>query len=240
MRRLKALAFKRLKTFTIETTFNDYSLGFVRSTANLLQRSSGLERIVIHSLCSELFSKSVSSSSAAPFVWSNLRHLEIQFIEAAFWEKPENTDLFARFLSAHQQLQTFIMGNSDIRAFSLAPYPNALPNLKRLHAPLPIIAGILESSMACYSLTTILDSDGHRTYELEPVLETILSLLERLPSSPLQRLRIQVPDLRYDLFRRLSKVAPGIRVLEFIDRSSHKFQDGARRAVVGSSSSSVP
>ncbi|KAG9096600.1 hypothetical protein FRC06_008499 [Ceratobasidium sp. 370] len=219
-----ALGFRRLKHFTIETTSGEYSAALVHSTVNLLHRSPGLERLVISSTHYELFSKPILNSPAAneaPFIWPNLRYLEIRYVEASFWEKPGNVDLFARFLSAHRQLETltcsyFYDDAPQLRSFSLAPYSNPLPNLKRLYAPLPIIIGILENANVCPFLTTLVDSGSRRIEQpiLEPVQETLLQLLERASYPSLRRLCVNVPRIQYGVFQRLSKAVPGVQILE--------------------------
>ncbi|KAG8711636.1 hypothetical protein FRC08_015664 [Ceratobasidium sp. 394] len=241
-----ALGFKRLKHFNLETASGDHSPALIHSTVSLLHRSPGLERLVISSTHSELFSKSISNSpvaSESPFIWPNLRYLKITFVEASFWGEPKNVDLFARFLSAHRQLEVFIMNPCSyfyydapqLRSFSLTPYSDPLPNLKHLHASLPIIVGILENANACPSLTTLVDS-GTRQIKppaLEPVLETLLQLLERISYPGLRRVCINVPQIQYGVFQRLSKVVPGVQILEIQSFGSEMSELAPKNAQLG-------
>lgn len=163
-----------------------------------------------------------TSLASAPFIWPNLRHLELRATEIDFWQVVGNSDLLARFLAAHALLETIVIhcchySNEDPpRSFSLAEYPHALPSLRLLHAPLYIIAGVLESSSAASSLATIVDSIAHLPFnsDLEVLLERIIFSLEQVSNSRLYRLHLQIPRFTHTLFIRLSKCAPNLQVLK--------------------------
>ncbi|KAF8598033.1 hypothetical protein BDV93DRAFT_610071 [Ceratobasidium sp. AG-I] len=223
-----ALGFERLTSVNVEVSLLNPLDDLLQAALSMLRRNCNLERITLHFWYEDILTKLISgpTSPNAPFIWSNLRHLELRSPEIRLWDVAEASDVFARFLVAHPLLQTIILyssrnfsDNELPRLFSLASYPNALPNLQVLRAPLCIIAGIVESQSAAASLVEVNNwTVRHRRFSnLEELLERTISSFESVSDSPLRRLTIQVPEIDYDLFMRLSKCMPNLAVLE-LDR----------------------
>lgn len=222
---MQALAFEGLRKFTIEASRFRSSTTLLQPTMDLLRRNRDLEQIKLFLLDPTILTYLVpdpTSLNSTPFIWPNLGHLELRAAEIDFWQVAGDSDLLARFLTAHALLETLVIqcyhysSENPPRSFSLAPYPHALPRLTLLHAPLYIIAGILESSSATSSLITIVDSIAHlpSNSDLEPLLERILFSLEQVLNPRLYRLHLQIPQFTHGLFMRLSKCAPNLQVLK--------------------------
>ncbi|KAF8600353.1 hypothetical protein BDV93DRAFT_588378 [Ceratobasidium sp. AG-I] len=142
--------------------------------------------------------------------------------------------VFARFLAGHPLLQTVILYSArsytdirPLRSFSLVPYPDALPNLKVIRAPVCIIAGIVKSKSAVSSLVEVSNWIFTHAWfpDLREQVKRIISSFEGVSNPPLRRLKIQVPQLKLDLFMRLSKCMPNLGVLELDEAPTNEEEE---------------
>ncbi|KAG8762710.1 hypothetical protein FRC12_008899 [Ceratobasidium sp. 428] len=162
-----------------------------------------------------------------PFVWPNLKRLVLRFFQGDFWQSAEEVDQLAQFLIAHPHLETLVLHETcfedseseTVLPLSLSAYPNSLPALKKLIGSPRLIAGVLESSAACASVTTIIDNSEEGFDDAgakEPYADRILAALKNIPNNSVQRLTLEVPQLNRSVYAAFATAAPNIGFLDFL------------------------
>lgn len=158
------------------------------------------------------------------FVWPKLRHLVLRCFDSGFWQSDDEVACLAQFLAAHSNLETLVLHKMAFQdqnplPLSLALYPGSLPGLKVLLGSPRLIAGVLESTAACSSITSIIDNSEEQFDEggaKAPYIDRIIAALEKVPTNQVRRLQLEVPQLNRETYARLARVAPNVQSIEFL------------------------
>lgn len=151
-------------------------------------------------------------------VWPSLKYLELHYFSGRFWTSEVDCQMFTQFLVSHGRLESLIMKPQSWHGeerFSLAAYPGALPNLRRLHGSLGFICGVSDSPSACASLQYVFNPPSERTRDSR-LYDRFISAFSRLPRSSLKRLRITTPGTGPVVFSQLAQIAPDLEFLEVV------------------------
>lgn len=150
---------------------NDPDSSFGMKFISIAHCSPQLERIAFQGDVSGIKGKDLCSlqdlighrgSPTSPIrLWPFLKHLELRFISGKFWESARDIEEFIHFLLLHDQLGFLIFRTTHwtghTHSFSLAAYPGALTNLRRLHGSLWFISGVVVAPVLA-SLQCIFDT----------------------------------------------------------------------------------
>lgn len=160
------------------------------------------------------------------FVWPKLKHLVFRFFKDELWYSAHQVGCFTQFLVAHPTIETLVLSDMSVWDYrsetvsllSLSPYPDSLPRLKVLLGSPWLIAGVLESTAACSSVVSIIDSfqEGPDDEFKAPYVDRIVAALEKVPTNQVQRLRLELPQLSREVYAKFARAAPQIRFLEFL------------------------
>lgn len=163
------------------------------------------------------------------FVWPKLKYLALQLFDEGLWKSAQQIDCLSRFLVSHSTIETLVLREAYLAdhsvPLSLSSYPDSLPRLKVLLGSPQLIAGVLESTAACLSVTSIIDN-SLLAYKDENnkahYVSRIIAALEKVPMNQVRRLRLEVPQLSREVYAQFARIAPNVRFLEFLGPSSSK------------------
>ncbi|QRW11888.1 26S proteasome non-ATPase regulatory subunit 12 [Ceratobasidium sp. AG-Ba] len=229
--RENAFRFDGLKTLKITSEYEPEGEIFPFIT-DMMHRNHDLEEILFDCKFAETMSgqwslDDVICKDQQVFVWPNLRSLVLRFFKGAFWQSAEQVNQLADFLVAHPLLETLVLRETCLEdsesetalPLSLAAHPSSLPALKLLHGSARLIAGVLESSAACSSVTIIVDNsevgfdaDGAKT----PYINRIVEAFQNTPENSARRIELEVPQLNRDWCTKLASVVPKVRSVGFL------------------------
>lgn len=188
-----------------------------------------------------------SLSHNSIFVWPDLQYLVIRPLDT-WWKSSQGVELLAKFLAAHSKLETLrifeYFGPNPpsplTPPFSLAPYPDSLPSLKKLMGSARLIAGVLESRGACSSVQVVVQNElPEQEQNGWAHVQRAIHALEKAPGNQIRRLSLQAPRFNHELYSKLAQLAPGIQFLElFPDMNDPVTPDAEFEAVVVSRCSS--
>jgi hypothetical protein len=223
--------FEGLKTLAITSEYEPDQDMFPFIAA-MLHRNPNLEKILFDCKFAESMSgmwslQDVIYDDSKLFVWPNLQHLVLCFFKGDLWQSAEEVEKLLQFLVAHPHLETLVLRETCLEdsesetaiPISLSAHPDSLPRLKRLLGSPRLIAGVLESPVACSSLVTVIDNseegfDGEGAKA--PYIDRIIAALEEVPDNSIRRLRLEVPQLSRSVYASFARVVPNVQFIEFL------------------------
>ncbi|KAG9121454.1 hypothetical protein FRC07_002588 [Ceratobasidium sp. 392] len=231
---MQAFSFDGLKTLKITSEYEPEEEVFL-SIVDLMHRNPDLEEILFDCKYAESMSgkwqlQQVICHDQQPFIWPNLKRLVLCFFQGDLWQSAEEIDQLVEFLITHPRLDTLVLRETCLEdpqsetalPLSLSAHPDSLPVLKKLLGSPRLISGVLESSAACASLTTIIDN-SEEGFDAEgakgPYVDRILTALKKAPNNLVQHLGLEVPQLSQSIYAAFADAIPNVQFVEFLGDS---------------------